>query len=970
MHKQAWKSFGKAGLLAAACAAAAALSAAEPESLQEKINALVAKVTATNAAEQAQQSAFAQLRGPATLNACKSATNYVPLEAALLKLDKLAAAKKIAIRQDDVLAALAETHAKAGADDKADAARRKIAAMKDADPRNKSRALAELSDKVQGGRWDVWSPQYLARYIDLKPEAELAKMEKEYVSLLDQRMAVDSEKPDFLMEYARYHLLTGEDVARAEPVYKKLVALTNLPPQSCAEAWYGLANAALLRGNRAEAMRILNDFAALNLPDGAGRWQANYVAQLRNTAKVLGGDAMLDLFQLPLHSGAKAFPHPQQADYTDTFVPVKAIRIELGKGLDMNTPGLRYILPKLKRMGVKVDNSAEFALRINSDDTLKAPEKKEGYALKVTKSGASIAGFDNQGVTWGLVSFIQLFDNQSGAKVRICAINDWPDMAVRGFYNTDVNAMIPEMAIYSKMNLIIMQGANALHGWGMTPLLEAEMKAMTGILRDFGFQVMYGAFAYTMYPMYPLTSERTFQLHQEVFGKVGALGAGIYFPYDDGRYPLHPQDEKRSKIGANQDPQYLTKLYRALKAKYPSFSMIFCPPFYWGPDAPASYPEDRENYLRSLGEHLDPEILVFWTGPRVKGYQVTPDKVKWFADLIKRKPTYAQNGWGPHNLIQYTADPIYGWKTWHYDGFQQDVHSYLCNSAVGMQAPLICTLADWQWNEKGFDADRSTEAMVGAYYGRDMYSIMRPAVIALARMDKYRYGAITPEAVRDIPMLEEIDKIARTALAKAEACNKPALDRLPCYFRQGVGFAEKALSAARNAPDFYKRYQKDIETVREQAKADLGFDPEKGDILRHAVDFSGTQSPMVYGFRSPARFGAPFRGMGFQANSARFNFECDPFPPSGAYDLYLSGQYETAKGEPEFQIRILLNGEEVFKGPCGLAVSDWKVAKFTLPFEKLKRGNTVVIESATPGDNQSGPPWLLVNYVMLRKQKG
>jgi len=957
-------------LLMGAFAFTPRLFATEPTPLEVKIGDWMTKLTATNTAANVQKSLFSQMSNQGMLNACKSATNFVPLKAALLKLEPLAAANKLAVKEDDVLLALARVYELSGAGNQADAARRKVAAMKDADPKNKVQALVALSYKVQGDRWDVWSPQYQARYIALKPEFELEQMKKEYMDLLDQLMEVASGDPDILMRYARYYLLTLDNVEKAEPVYKKLISLEKLPEQQRAEAYYGLANAALMRGNQAEAIRILKDFNALNLKGAAGRGQANYVSQLRNTAELLNGDATLDHFQLPLYSGAKAFPQPQEADYTEQFAPVKAIRIELGKGLDMQTPGLRYILPKLKRMGVAVDANAAFVLKINADDTMKAPEKKEGYALKVTKDGARIAGFDKQGVTWGLVSFIQLFDNQNGAKVRICSITDWPSMPVRGFYNTDVNAMIPEMAIYSKMNLVIMQSANALNGWGVTPLLEAEMQAMTGLLRDFGFQTMYGAFAYTMYPKYPLTSKRTFQLHQEVFGKVAAMGAGIYFPYDDNRYPLHPQDENISKIGANQDPQYLTKLYRALKAKYPTFSMIFCPPFYWGPDVPSSYPEDRETYLRSLGNNLDPEILVFWTGTRVKGYQITPDKVKWITDLIKRKPTYAQNGWCPHNLIHYTADPIYGWKSWHYEGFQQDVQAYLCNSTVGVQAPLICTLGDWEWNEKGFDADRSTEAMVEAYYGKGMFAVMRPAAIELAKMDQYRFGAITPEAVQEVPLLEQIDKVATQALAKAEALNKPALDRLPCYFRQGAGFAGTALKAARNAPDFYKRYQKEIDAVRAQAKTDLGYDPAQGDILKNAVDFSGTQGPMVYGFKSPARFGAPFRGSEFQANHAGFSFECDPFPPSGAYDLYLSGQYETAKGDPEFQIRILLNGVEVYKGPCGLAVAGWKVSKFTLPFENLKRNNTVVIESVTPGDTQQGPPWLLVNYVMLRKQKG
>jgi hypothetical protein len=247
-----------------------------------------------------------------------------------------------------------------------------------------------------------------------------------------------------------------------------------------------------------------------------------------------------------------------------------------------------------------------------------------------------------------------------------------------------------------------------------------------------------------------------------------------------------------------------------------------------------------------------------------------------------------------------------------------------------------------------------------------MYDIMRPAVEALSKIDKYRYGSITHEAVGEIPMLEEIEKIAQDSLAKAKAYNEEALNRLPCYFEQAVGFATKALNSARTAPDFYQRYKSQIEEVRLQAVADLGYDPERGDILKHAVNLQGGQAPMVYGFQSPARFGMPFRGKDFIANKVSCSFECDPFPPSGSYTLYLSGQYETIKGEPEFQIRIVLNGEEVYLGPCNLVVSDWKVASFELPFEKLKRGNSLVIESATPGSTQSGPPWLFVNYIMLR----
>ncbi|NLB56435.1 MAG: hypothetical protein GX811_11880 [Lentisphaerae bacterium] len=940
---------------------------AEVEPVTAKLAEFVQVLKNPDAKKQEQVQAFAQLTSRATWTSCQASTNTAALEASLLEVKSLAESKKVTVALDDVLNGLAEFYKKVGEREKEEAVYREIAALPEAKGQNMKRALAFLSNRVSGAKWNVWSAQHTARYIDLKPEPFLAEMKKEYEQLLKKRKELESDNIVFLLEYANYQISTAGKVDDGLAVYENLLTNEKLTNQQCGEVYYGLVNAALMKGDESKARALLKEFKEKNLSTAGRRGHANYVSFLLSASKIIDGDSVLDNLELPLYSGAKIYPHPQKVVYTEKFVNLKSVKLELGQGITLDSPGFRYILPKLKRMGVVIDPKGEFTLRVNSVSMPMAPEKPEGYALTVNENGASISGYDKQGTVWGLVSFLQLIDNEDGPKVRVCEVRDWPVMPVRGFYNTAVSPLIPEMAIYAKMNLVIMQSGSALSGGlGLTPLVDKKMSAMTTLLRDFGFQVMYGAFNYTMYPKYPLSSERTFELHKEVFGKVGAMGAGIYFPYDDGRYPLHPQDVEINEIGANQDAKYLTKLYQTIKAEHPTFSMIFCPPFYWGPDAPASYPEDRVNYLKSLGEHLDPEILVFWTGPRVKGYEVTADKVEWFANLIGRKPVYGQNGWGPHNLIHYTADPIHGWVDWHYPGFQQDVYAYLSNSNIGMQAPVLATIGDWQWNERDFDAERSTRATVAVYYGKDMYDIMRPAVEALSKIDKYRYGSITHEAVGEIPMLEEIEKIAQDSLAKAKAYNEEALNRLPCYFEQAVGFATKALNSARTAPDFYQRYKSQIEEVRLQAVADLGYDPERGDILKHAVNLQGGQAPMVYGFQSPARFGMPFRGKDFIANKVSCSFECDPFPPSGSYTLYLSGQYETIKGEPEFQIRIVLNGEEVYLGPCNLVVSDWKVASFELPFEKLKRGNSLVIESATPGSTQSGPPWLFVNYIMLR----
>ena len=92
-----------------------------------------------------------------------------------------------------------------------------------------------------------------------------------------------------------------------------------------------------------------------------------------------------------------------------------------------------------------------------------------------------------------------------------------------------------------------------------------------------------------------------------------------------------------------------------VKAEYPKHFMQFCPPFYWGPDGRHRYPDNREKYLRSLRK-LPPETMICWTGPRVVSHKKSPSAVKWYTDLIGRRPILFQNRTGPHHSLSYLVD--------------------------------------------------------------------------------------------------------------------------------------------------------------------------------------------------------------------------------------------------------------------------------------------------------------------------
>ena len=63
-----------------------------------------------------------------------------------------------------------------------------------------------------------------------------------------------------------------------------------------------------------------------------------------------------------------------------------------------------------------------------------------------------------------------------------------------------------------------------------------------------------------------------------------------------------------------------------------------------------------------------------------------------------------------------------------------------------------------------------------------------------------------------------------------------------------------------------------------------------------------------------------------------------------------------------------MNGKAIFEGVSTFERFAWSMQKFTIPFNTLKRGNKLVIEILDEGLNiRSGPPFFMVNYLVLKK---
>ena len=776
--------------------------------------------------------------------------------------------------------------------------------------------------------------------------------------------------------YLNYHgdaLVFAGRFAEAEAAYRKSLALAKDGSYEQACAMYKVAEAQFGGGDREGAVATLKALCERRI-NTVRRGQTDW-SRLASDAHALLTDAELDNQRLPRFTGAKAYPEPQEAKYEEAFAPCETVVVKLS-GVKADDARIGLLRRKLEARGVKCEVvgflsglwTRGYVLDIALDPA--APVgKPEGYTLVVGEMDASIRARDAQGVLWGVVSFIQLLDPEK-PQVRRCRISDWPDTARRGFLSTSMWIGTLEYMLFNKLNSVDFQRHPGNDG-AFSPLNEYSMARFASRFRAFGLELYFGILNWTMDLGWPYGKPALLAIQADVCKRIAAMGAGVYYPNDDCRYTSWAEDDKKAGLAPSDiDAKHIAKLYAEVKAAYPDFRLIYCPPFYWGPDSKAAYPDDREKYLKSL-RILPPEVDLYWTGPMVKGFEKKPYQTEWFTNLTGHRPTIFQNGTGPHNLIGYVVDAT-DWNGWHYSGFfERDIRGFHKNAHAPAECCQIATLADCLWNVKGYDKDRAARRGVNQLLGARVYDILAPALPALAYFDKYKYGALTADILHEDPKdLEAKAALAESAWQQAVAYN-PAV-RMFGDFGRGVAWAKNVVKGAKNPPDFLAKHKTAIADCRALAEKEVGVDPAKGDLFYSPIDLVGgqafTQKAGGNTGCEETRFVKCLRGASTTFPQCGLRFECDPFPPAGAYELYLCGMDDELPAQNT--IRICVNGKVVYEGPTGFEnAGRFSVRKFAIPFETMVRYNQVTIENKTPGFNSNGTPWLFFNYAVIRKTR-
>ena len=168
--------------------------------------------------------------------------------------------------------------------------------------------------------------------------------------------------------------------------------------------------------------------------------------------------------------------------------------------------------------------------------------------------------------------------------------------------------------------------------------------------------------------------------------------------------------EGQGKALAEKHAEACRTIHEYLKAIDPACVVYFCPVPYGGPNAKRGYvfspTEDAEIYLKTIGEKLPQDVLVYWTGLDVFSPEVDTATTDIYAEMVGRKPFFWDN-----DSITWCdkLEPFHGRP----GDFVEHVAGYVGNVADredGANAallPVLLTISDYLWNPRAYDSEAS-----------------------------------------------------------------------------------------------------------------------------------------------------------------------------------------------------------------------------------------------------------------------
>ena len=486
-------------------------------------------------------------------------------------------------------------------------------------------------------------------------------------------------------------------------------------------------------------------FAALVLLAGRERATAGEAEQLARTYRY--------------HYIGEVMPTPQKVTYRDTYLPVFDVAaqrplacIVLPK--DASQPARIGAQEIANRVGflaggkgtVKVDAISRvhgqwLAIR-TLDKDVGLPELRElppeGYLITRPSAGRGIVASAGSplGLYWACQSLIQLLTVKDGKVVlREAEIEDAPVFRVRSFKIGGKHETIEDMGQWSpsaKFNTFNVCYSTV--GRDMWPNPSKEYRELVGRLCSSllprGTDVMLFVNPYYLWKEHIQTSDpadldalaRTCSLALERGARKVMLCLDDFASKRDHGDPRRlyvvVNEEDKRQFGddlAKVNIAMLNGWYQRMKKRFPKAQLLTVLPYYWMPGG--GYREEGERNLREIGQGTPSDLVIVWTGPRVRSTTVDKASVEKYTELIGRKPFLWDNtlyAW--HRPPHYFLDEF---KTTYPEKFWEMTElgcHYNAGGGEAYKVGLWC-VADWLWNPAAYDREAALRRAIAIVAG-------------------------------------------------------------------------------------------------------------------------------------------------------------------------------------------------------------------------------------------------------------
>lgn len=451
---------------------------------------------------------------------------------------------------------------------------------------------------------------------------------------------------------------------------------------------------------------------------------------------------------------ATVSPMPQSIEgaySADAFALPEAYQIITG-----NKSKLTFAIKKLEKLfpaSSQRENKFKITIGLTTDKELKKYAKEVSktsgaYFLKVSKSGITIAAQDERGAIYAISTLSQLIKDR---KIAETTIKDFPDVpyrgVVEGFYGTpwSHSARLRQIDFYgnNKLNIYIYgpkdDPYHSVPSW-RKPYPEkeaAQIKELVEKAKENGV-----IFYWAIHPGGDIKwNDTDRELLYKKFESMYSLGVRAFAVFFDDIAGEGTKAEKQAEL-----LNYLNKEF--VEKKKDIAPLVMCPTEY-----NKAWSNPKGGYLKTLGEKLDKNIKIMWTGNSVIAC-IDKTTMDWINSQIGRKAYI----WWNFPVSDYVRDhlllgAVYGNAL----NIKNDMSGFVSNPMERAEASKIAlySVADYSWNMEKYDSLRSWNQSMKSLLPSD-YASLKTLAAHSSDLGNNGHGFRRVESVDLLPYLNAL----------------------------------------------------------------------------------------------------------------------------------------------------------------------------------------------------------------------